>query len=193
MMTSKANSNNLILKHGTLSSQPKIGTCVKACPWILTLNHYWTTQQHINVENFWTNDNQLTLLERLFSESIWTSSKHSSWKKGSSAAIMTEEALSIQIGAEIIRVNMKAKTNQKTSNCFCCIRNHSQLTMTINKKQSWPQQYVKAVMPILLTRQILTKLTLRQYRCRIFIWANLLQQDNNPAETGHLNYCVDYD
>jgi hypothetical protein len=30
------------------------------------------------------------------------------------------------------------------------------------------------------------------YRCMILMWASLLQQENNPAATGNVNYCVDY-
>jgi hypothetical protein len=30
------------------------------------------------------------------------------------------------------------------------------------------------------------------YRCRILIWASLIQQENNPAATGYVNYYVDY-
>ena len=35
-------------------------------------------------------------------------------------------------------------------------------------------------------------ITMSGYRCRILIWANLLQQDNNPAATGNVNYHVDF-
>jgi hypothetical protein len=38
---------------------------------------------------------------------------------------------------------------------------------------------------------VFTGLT-RRYRCRFLIWASLLQQENNPAETGNANYVVDY-
>jgi hypothetical protein len=29
-------------------------------------------------------------------------------------------------------------------------------------------------------------------KCRTLIWASLLQQENNPAATGNVNYYVDY-